>query len=136
MTDAPPSGEDRRTDSDVTGVVSIARPRLADFVDGSPRLPVAFLLVVCGPARGTTAMIHALPATIGRSSEADHQVLDDTVSRDHCQLVGDGDELVVIDRGSSNGTRVNGHDIAGELHLRDGDLLELGSAVILVKLIA
>lgn len=124
-------------DPDRTGVVGQVRPRIADFIDDDEvPLPFAFLLVVAGPARGQTLVIDALPAVVGRSADADHQILDDTVSRRHCQLFGDHDGVAIEDLDSANGTRVNGHDLAGELHLRDGDILELGSAAVLVKLVA
>lgn len=135
MSDEPPSL--RGLDPDATGVIPYHRPRIADFIDGDPPLPLAVLLVVAGPVRGTIAVVDRLPAVVGRADDADHQFLDDTVSRHHCRLEGShADGLSVTDMGSANGTRVNGHDLVGPLHLRDGDLLELGSATVLVKLVA
>ncbi len=119
--------------SQPTGVVPEVRLRLADLLEGEPALPVALLLVVSGAARGTVLRVESLPAVVGRSSEADVQLVDDTVSRRHAELRGDRGGLEVEDLGSSNGTTLHGNPIAGSIGLLDGDLVGLGSATVLVK---
>lgn len=126
-------GADEAPRSEPTSVVPEIELRLADFLSGEPSLPVALLLVVGGSARGDVLGITALPAVIGRSSEADLTVVDETVSRRHAELRGGRGELEIEDRGSSNGTTLNGNPIAGPITLHDGDLLGLGSATLLVK---
>ena len=49
----------------------------------------------------------------------------DTVSRRHAMLRREGDHFIVVDLGSTNGTRVNGR-IAGRAEVRPGDSVELG----------
>jgi hypothetical protein len=67
---------------------------------------------------------------VGRSRDCDI-VLDDTgVSRRHAELRPYDDGWTVADLGSTNGVRVNGHDIHGPHPLRAGDRLELGSTEI------
>lgn len=107
--------------------------RLADFLGGDPPLPYALLLVVSGDARGEVIPVTTLPAVIGRSLDADLTVADHSVSRRHAELAGGRGELAIEDRGSSNGTTLNGNDIVGSITLHDGDLLGLGSATLLVK---
>jgi anti-sigma regulatory factor (Ser/Thr protein kinase) len=63
--------------------------------------------------------------TVGRDSENDIQLLAPTVSRSHAQFLIEGDNVILIDLGSSNGTRVNGKRIVKEI-LNDGDIIELG----------
>lgn len=118
---------------DLTGVLPIQQPRLADLLEGEPQLPLAVLVVLSGPARGTTLVVGALPAEIGRAPEADLVIEDDTVSRHHAVLRGDRAGLELEDLGSSNGTNINGNPMAGALSLLDGDLVTFGSATCLVK---
>lgn len=118
---------------DPTGVLPVTRPPLADLLPGEPALPLAFLVVLSGPARGTTLIVDQLPAELGRSPEADLVVDDDTVSRRHAVLRGDRETLEIEDLGSSNGTAINGNPMVGALTLLDGDLVSFGSATALVK---
>lgn len=137
MNDPTENHDDQAPDdqprSEPTSVVPEVDLRLADFLVGEPTLPVALLLVVGGPARGEVVRVDRLPAVIGRSSEVDLTITDETVSRRHAELRGSRGELEIEDRGSSNGTTLNGNPIAGAITLHDGDLLGLGSATVLVK---
>ena len=118
---------------DPTGVLPVQQPRLADLLEGDPPLPIAVLVVLSGPARGTALVVRSLPAELGRAPEADLVLDDDTVSRHHAVLRGDRDGLELEDLGSSNGTNINGNPMVGALSLLDGDLVTFGSATCLVK---
>jgi pSer/pThr/pTyr-binding forkhead associated (FHA) protein len=135
MTEPDGAGDDAGDDrpSEPTGMVPAVEVRLNDFLGATPALPVALLLVVGGEARGQLLAVDRLPAVIGRSLDADLTVADETVSRRHAELDGDRGHLEIEDRGSSNGTTLNGNPIAGTITLHDGDLLGLGSATLLVK---
>ena len=122
--------------SEPTGMVPRVDSKLSDFVTGQDDLPTALLVVVAGSARGSVIVVGPLPAVIGRSERADLTIDDDTVSRRHAELRGSRTDLEIEDLGSSNGTTLNGNDIAGPITLYDGDLLGLGSATLLVKTIA
>ncbi|MDP4500979.1 FHA domain-containing protein [Nonomuraea turcica] len=52
----------------------------------------------------------------------------DGVSRRHASLDRTGDQVVINDLGSTNGTWVNGHKIVSGQVLRDGDRLRIGYA--------
>lgn len=65
--------------------------------------------------------------TIGRSSEADLQIEDETISRIHCSIRKWGDEYYVKDMGSRNGTSVNGTPIDDVTRIASGDTLRVGS---------
>lgn len=134
--DAEPGTPGSDPPSEPTGMVPAVDVRLADFLGGLPALPSALLLVVGGEARGQILPVEQLPAVIGRSPEADLTVADETVSRRHADLRGDRTHLEIEDRGSSNGTTLNGNPIVGTITLHDGDLLGLGSATLLVKRIS
>jgi pSer/pThr/pTyr-binding forkhead associated (FHA) protein len=62
---------------------------------------------------------------IGRSTEADLQLLDQGVSRRHADVhLADG-RATVYDLGSTNGTSVNGHSVQSQV-LQHGDVLRMG----------
>lgn len=63
---------------------------------------------------------------IGRSAECDVRVRDTRVSREHCELTPVDGGWALRDRGSRNGTFVNGKSVR-EHQLRDGDVVEVGS---------
>jgi FHA domain len=55
------------------------------------------------------------------------------VSREHFQIEDDGDRFVLVDRGSTCGTIVEGHQLGGEgeggtMPLHDGDVIIVGTA--------
>ncbi|MCU0310763.1 MAG: DUF3662 and FHA domain-containing protein [Acidimicrobiales bacterium] len=64
--------------------------------------------------------------TVGRLPECDITVVDPNVSRQHAQIRSRGDGFVVVDLGSTNGTRVNGVRVS-ERELHDGDELGFGN---------
>lgn len=70
---------------------------------------------------------------IGRDPAAKLRIPMAAVSRKHCQLKIDDDELVVTDLGSSNGTYVNGRRVK-ETELAPGDLLAVGPIVFVVRI--
>jgi pSer/pThr/pTyr-binding forkhead associated (FHA) protein len=54
-----------------------------------------------------TVVVAELPATIGRGRDATVRLNDSWVSRTHCRIEQEGDELMVHDLGSKYGTQVN-----------------------------
>jgi pSer/pThr/pTyr-binding forkhead associated (FHA) protein len=74
-----------------------------------------------------------LPITIGRSDDCKLRIPVAAVSRHHCELVEDDDELVVRDLKSSNGTFVNKEKVKSR-ELLPGDLLSVGPAVLVVRI--
>ena len=63
--------------------------------------------------------------TIGRRTESDLRVVSSDVSRDHAEIVDNGDHYLVRDRSSRYGTFVNG-DVITERTLAHGDRIRLG----------
>ena len=64
---------------------------------------------------------------VGREGQADIQVDEPLVSRNHARLERRGEAWVVLDLGSTNYTRVNGNRI-GEAQLQHGDEVRFGRA--------
>ena len=69
------------------------------------------------------------PVTMGRLSECEIVLDDSHVSRRHAEVRRDGDAFVVVDLGSSNGTKVNGTKVAEQV-LNDGDQSQVGNTSI------
>jgi DNA-binding response OmpR family regulator len=63
--------------------------------------------------------------TIGRWGDNDVVVDDRWVSRNHARIRREGEQYVVEDLGSKNGTFVNGIRIAGPTVLADGDVVQV-----------
>ncbi len=64
--------------------------------------------------------------TIGRLPSCDIPVPDPNVSRKHAEIRPSGAGYVVVDLGSTNGTRVNGGTV-NERKLTDGDVIAVGT---------
>jgi hypothetical protein len=69
------------------------------------------------------------PVTIGRLAECDIPLADANVSRRHAEVRRQDDHFVVVDLGSTNGTRVNGAGVK-ERALNDGDEITVGSTTL------
>ena len=95
------------------------------------QLPATFgtLHITAGPLSGNQFQIPKAGILIGRDSTKCNVVLaDDTVSKEHAWVVPVDSEVVVIDRGSSNGTYVNSTDSPGinKVTLKNGDRVFIG----------
>jgi hypothetical protein len=78
---------------------------------------------------GRRVSLDAEPLTIGRLPECAVVLGDPNVSRKHAELRRRGQEVVVVDLGSTNGTRVNGSP-ARERRLTDGDEITVGTTTL------
>jgi class 3 adenylate cyclase len=89
-----------------------------------PEVPI---LRIRNGARAGTALVIVTPAVIGR--EADIALDDDEVSRRHARIRIAGDQLVIEDLASSNGTWVNTRRVEQAV-LRPGDVVTLGRTIL------
>jgi pSer/pThr/pTyr-binding forkhead associated (FHA) protein/tetratricopeptide (TPR) repeat protein len=64
---------------------------------------------------------------IGRAPECNLPLDEALASRQHAEIVFESGAYWVRDRGSRNGTSVNGEKITGSRELKDGDEIEIGS---------
>jgi Protein of unknown function (DUF3662)/FHA domain len=67
--------------------------------------------------------------TIGRAEQSDIPLADPGVSRNHARVVREGDDFIVEDLRSTNGTEVNGQPIRRR-RLANGDMLKLASSTL------
>ena len=66
---------------------------------------------------------------VGRDETCDIRILAKSVSREHCAIEQDGEELVLRDLGSSGGTYLDGKKIE-KVRLEDGMEINVGPAVL------
>ena len=71
-----------------------------------------------------------LRITIGRSARNDLCIPDPFASRVHAEVRREGDEYVLQDLGSANGTLYNGATVEGVIHLRAGGRIQIGETEI------
>ncbi len=69
---------------------------------------------------------------IGRALECDISILEPGLSRKHAELDLDGNDLIIRDLGSVNGTWVNGEKV-DEVNLKDGDRLQFDKVKFIVS---
>ena len=65
--------------------------------------------------------------TIGRLPDCTIALPDANVSRRHTEVHHRGNAFVIVDLGSTNGTKINGTRIDSERTLSDGDIVSVGS---------
>src|SRR6202522_1381623 len=115
-------GEIRQTSSDLPPAQSRGFP-------GHPRL------LVSGPDQGGEQRTYDLvtPVTLlGRGTDCDLRLVDPGVSRHHAELRVENDQVVLVDRGSTNGTFVNGQPVR-RVVLTDGTQVTLGRTTLVFR---
>ncbi len=85
-------------------------------------VPVHWLVMADGRRVGIGDDI----VTVGRLPECAIVLTDPNASRRHAQIRRDGDAVVLVDLGSTNGTRVNGTRVR-EQRLTHGDTITIGT---------
>jgi diguanylate cyclase (GGDEF)-like protein len=88
----------------------------------------ANLVMIYGEHLGQRFSIGGEPIHIGRAADCHIRLVDDSVSRQHCQILPGKDGVVLIDQNSTNGTYVNGTVVSAR-HLRDGDRVQVGRSI-------
>ena len=119
------------------GLLTHVNPQAYDQAQPiSPKLKVRFEKLSgdgninpCGPfdfSKKTTYKI-------GRSTICDIQISDPNTSKVHCEIVRQGNEIIIRDLGSKNGTYVNSRKIT-EVKLANDDEIRVGQIVFKVKI--
>lgn len=89
-------------------------------------MTVAVFQIRSGSRAGRRLRVPEWPVVIGRAETCDLRVQDHQASRLHCELLYEGDGVVVRDLRSRNGTFVNGNRIHEATILKIGDHLRVG----------
>ena len=89
----------------------------------------AVLVQIYGDALGRRYVLTDDKMTIGRDDSNDIVLQDENVSRFHAEVRVDGASVSLVDKGSTNGSRVNDQEITTQT-LESGDLLHIGSFIL------
>lgn len=90
----------------------------------------AALLMVAGDDIGALFDMDRNEVLVGRSAEADITLEFAGLSRKHVLLQAEGDDFVLHDCGSKNGTFVNDQRVDAPVVLRKGDIIRLGPVML------
>lgn len=96
----------------------------------------ALLIVQQGPGAGQSYALDPSRQSLfslGRSSGCDIVVQDQRASRHHCDIRWNGRQWEVVDRGSTNGTYVNGIPASQAVQLGLGDALDVGETRLVLR---
>jgi hypothetical protein len=96
----------------------------------------AWLILQEGPGAGYSYALDPFqqPAlSVGRSSECDITLADHRASRHHADVRWNGRRWEVVDRGSTNGTYVNGIQVHQPYELRPGDRVTIGETTMVLR---
>lgn len=89
------------------------------------------LIVLSEKLRGKSFELDKELVTVGRTDKSDICIKDATISTSHCDFTLDGENYILHDRGSTNGTRVNNVPVPEEGQvLKNSDILQFGAVEI------
>ena len=93
----------------------------------------ARLHLIKGNPQGKQVEIPTGTLTVGRAEDSDLIIASTRVSRHHCEIVNEQNRLIIRDKGSGNGTLVNGAKIQ-EQPLAPGDEVQVGPLTFVVEI--
>src|SRR5580704_4737088 len=91
---------------------------------------MAKLVVLSEGMTGQSYELKVEKTTVGRVEDNTFQIAQPSVSSHHCEVLLRGNEVVVKDLNSTNGTFINGQQVSGESVLKAGEVLRLGQVEI------
>lgn len=89
----------------------------------------ACLVIIRGARLGSRIVLGEEPVVIGRSSEADFQISDRSISRQHCRVYEKDGRCWIEDLESTNHTYLN-NELIDTAPLRDGDHVQISQTVL------
>lgn len=87
------------------------------------------LIMRSGPTPGKEFPLESVETRIGRDLDNDIVINDAEVSRHHATISLQMESYVLEDKGSTNGTSINGRRISSPYTLRSGDIITFGEHV-------
>lgn len=76
---------------------------------------------------GQTCVLAEGKTSVGRAPDSMLIIEDSSVSAQHCHILVYGQEVIVRDAGSTNGTWVNGYRVRGQTAVQNGQTIRFGS---------
>jgi pSer/pThr/pTyr-binding forkhead associated (FHA) protein len=86
------------------------------------------LVFIGGHFAGQTVELDTGRTMVGRGHWNGLVIADKTVSNYHCDLLVHGREVIVREKGSTNGTWVDDQRVTGQLPVKPGQIVHFGSA--------
>jgi pSer/pThr/pTyr-binding forkhead associated (FHA) protein len=86
---------------------------------------MAKLVLLSAGLTGRTHELKADTTTVGRVEDNLFQIAEPSVSSHHCEVLLKGNDIIVHDLGSTNGTFINGEKVT-EAPIKPGQILRLG----------
>ena len=102
----------------------------ASVVKLEPKRDQAYLIVLAGSSMGEMFKIGRVRTVIGRGPARRHPHARRGISREHCEVVLEGDKVLLRDLGSTNGTFCRGARVEQQ-ELADGDKILVGTGTVL-----
>jgi hypothetical protein len=118
-----------------TGMFRVRSAVVEGTPDPPPKVPTRGaprVRVTQGPNAPNEVQLLDDVLVIGRGSQAGLRLDDTGVSRQHGELRREGDDVVYVDLGSTNGSSVNGRSVE-RVRLTPGDRIELGRSVLVYE---
>ena len=91
------------------------------------------LHLVKGNPQGKQVEVPLGTLTIGRAEDSDLIIASTRVSRHHCEILNEANRVLVRDKGSGNGTLVNGEKVQEQM-LKPGDEVQVGPLTFAVEI--
>ena len=116
--------------TDATGPLAPAVPKAAPAPKGSTKATTetaSRIVITSGPKAGLELPLGNEPLTIGRSSESGLVIRDDYTSTQHARLMLWGDQWMVQDLGSTNGTWHDGQRVSTPVPVLLGAPIKVGA---------
>lgn len=88
------------------------------------------LVITKGPLAGTSIPLGSTPVTIGRAPDSTIVLDDAAISKNHAVITPHGEDWIIEDLGSTNGTRINKERIAEPTVLKRKVPITVGQTVL------
>ena len=129
-----PAGAGYRLGDTVVGLQAVRRPPpMPEAAPAAPAEPLATLLVKRGQRKGERLPVRNPVANIGRGEFNDIALPDASISANHAKLQLKEGIWVLTDLGSTNGSRVDGETVRGDIALSPGVQITLGEVQLLFE---
>ena len=126
-----PAGAGYRLGDTVVGLQAVRRP--PPMPEPAPAEPLATLLVKRGQRKGERFPVRNPVVNIGRGEFNDIALPDASISANHAKLQLKEGIWVLTDLGSTNGSRVDGEAVRGDIALSPGVQITLGEVLLVFE---
>jgi pSer/pThr/pTyr-binding forkhead associated (FHA) protein len=131
---AAPAGAGYRLGDTIVGLQAVRRPPpMPEPAPAAAAEPLATLLVKRGQRKGERIPVRSPVVNIGRGEFNDIALPDASISANHVKLQLKEGIWVLTDLGSTNGSRVDGEAVQGDIALSPGVQITLGEVLLLFE---